>query len=99
MELKIQAIHFDATQKLQEFIAKKTAKLEKSGAKKVEVTLKVVKPETALNKETGIRITMPKGELFATKTCDTFEEGIDTALEALRGQMAKYKDKEKQARR
>lgn len=29
MEIKIQAIHFDATDKLQAFIEKKTAKLEK----------------------------------------------------------------------
>ena len=28
MEVRIQAIHFDATEKLQDFIQKKTAKLE-----------------------------------------------------------------------
>ena len=30
MEVKIQSIHYDATEKLQAFIEKKTAKLEKS---------------------------------------------------------------------
>lgn len=30
MEIKIQSIHFDATEKLQEFIEKKVSKLEKS---------------------------------------------------------------------
>ena len=30
MEIKIQSIHFDATEKLQAFIEKKVAKLEKS---------------------------------------------------------------------
>ena len=29
MEVRIQAIHFDATEKTQDFIQKKTAKLEK----------------------------------------------------------------------
>ena len=29
MEVRIQAIHFDASEKLQDFIQKKTAKLEK----------------------------------------------------------------------
>ena len=29
MEVRIQAIHFDATERLQDFIQKKTAKLEK----------------------------------------------------------------------
>ena len=53
MEIKIQSIHFDATEKLQSFVEKKTAKLEKSfeDIQKVEVQLKVVKPATAMNKE------------------------------------------------
>ena len=54
MEGRIQAIHFDASEKLQDFIQKKkTAKLEKycDDINKVEVSLKVVKPETAMNKE------------------------------------------------
>ena len=52
MDIKIQAIHFEATQKLQDFIAKKVGKLAKfeSEIRKVEVSLKVVKPETAVNK-------------------------------------------------
>ena len=52
MEIKIQSIHFDATEKLQAFIEKKVAKLEKTyeDIQKVEVQLKVVKPATALNK-------------------------------------------------
>ena len=39
MEVRIQAIHFDATEKLQDFIQKKTAKLEKycDDINKVEV--------------------------------------------------------------
>lgn len=57
MDIKIQAIHFDATDKLTEFIEKKVSKLEKFGGEtgKVEVSLKVVKPETAMNKEVAIR--------------------------------------------
>ena len=55
MEVRIQAIHFDASERLQDFIQKKVAKLEKycDDIKKVEVSLKVVKPETAMNKEAG----------------------------------------------
>ena len=54
MEIRIQSIHFDATQKLQEFIQKKVAKLEKTceDVQTVEVQLKVVKPNTAANKTT-----------------------------------------------
>ena len=56
MDIKIQAIHFEATQKLQDFIAKKVGKLSKfeTEIRKVEVSLKVVKPETAVNKEVAL---------------------------------------------
>ena len=69
MEVRIQAIHFDASEKLQDFIQKKVAKLEKfcDDIKKVEVSLKVVKPETAMNKEAGIKVLALNGEFFAEK--------------------------------
>ena len=76
MEIKIQSIHFDATEKLQAFIEKKVAKLEKTfeDIQKVEVQLKVVKPATALNKEVHLEVAVPGTKLFVEKTCDTFEE-------------------------
>jgi putative sigma-54 modulation protein len=97
MELKIKAIRFDANEKLHEFIEKKLAKLAKANDQigLAEVTLKVVKPETAKNKSTGIRITVPNEEFFAEKTCDTFEEGVDQCLDALHRQVAKYKEKQR----
>lgn len=95
MELKIKSIHFDASEKLHEFVEKKLAKLSKASDQIVtaEVTFKVVKPETAKNKSTGILLSVPNGELFAEKTCDTFEEGVDLCVEALQRQLAKYKEK------
>jgi putative sigma-54 modulation protein len=95
MELKIQSIHFDASEKLQEFIQKKIAKIEKNSddIRSAEVVLKVVKPEVAMNKETAIRLRVPSGELYAEKVCDTFEEGVDLCVEALQKQLSKYKEK------
>lgn len=95
MEVKIQSIHFDATEKLQAFIEKKVAKLEKAyeDINNVEVQLKVVKPATAQNKETKITVTVPGTTLFAEKTCDTFEEGVDLAVDALKVQLARFKEK------
>lgn len=97
MEIKIQAIHFEATEKLQEFIQKKASKLGKFSdeIRKVEVSLKVVKPETAMNKETAITVVVPGSELRADKVCDTFEEGIDECCEVLTRQLSKYKEKQK----
>ena len=95
MELKIQSIHFDATEKLQAFIEKKIAKLEKNyeDIQKVEVQLKVVKPATALNKEASITVSVPGQKLFVEKTCDTFEEGIDEAVDSMKVQLTKFKEK------
>ena len=97
MEIKIKSIHFDATEQLHAFIEKKLAKLEKNNDRigKVEVSLKVVKPETAKNKETSVRLLIPGGELHAEKVCDTFEEGVDLCLDALKKQLEKIKDKRK----
>ena len=52
MEIKINAIHFEATERLNDFINKKVEKLAKYNEEiaKAEVILKVVKPETAMNK-------------------------------------------------
>lgn len=95
MELKIQAVHFNATEKLNEFIEKKLAKIAKKNdfIKRAEVTLKVVKPETANNKEIVLHLALPGGEIRAEKIADTFEEGFDLCLDAVKTQLEKYKDK------
>ena len=95
MEIKIQSIHFDATEKLQDFIEKKVAKLEKTfeDIKTAEVQLKVVKPATAQNKETSLTVSVPGQTLFVKKTCDTFEEGVDLCVDAMKVQLTKFKEK------
>jgi putative sigma-54 modulation protein len=95
MEIKIQSIHFDTTEKLQAFIEKKVAKLEKTfeDIQKVEVQLKVVKPATTLNKEVSITAIIPGSTLFVEKTCDTFEEGVDQAVDSMKVQLTKFKEK------
>ncbi|MDR0893060.1 MAG: ribosome-associated translation inhibitor RaiA [Mediterranea sp.] len=95
MEIRVQSIHFDASEQLQAFIQKKVSKLEKfyEDITKAEISLKVTKPETAANKEAGIKLLVPNGELYASKVCDTFEEAIDLNVEALEKQLVKYKEK------
>ena len=95
MEIKIQSIHFDATEKLQAFIEKKVAKLEKTFEEvdSADVQLKVVKPATAQNKETSLSVSVPGTTLFVEKTCDTFEEGIDLCVDAMKVQLTKFKEK------
>ena len=97
MEIRIKSIHFDATEKLQEFINKKVEKLQKSyeDIQKVEVQLKVEKPAAALNKTTSLTVTAPGNTLFVEKTCDTFEEGVDLCLDAMKVQLTKFKEKQR----
>ena len=59
----------------------------------MEVQLKVVKPATAMNKETSLTVTVPGNTLFVEKTCDTFEEGIDQSVDSMKIQLTKFKEK------
>ena len=92
MEIKINAIHFEAPEKLNDFINKKVEKLAKQNelVNTAEIVLKVVKPETAMNKEASVKLTVPRSEdLFASKVADTFEEAIDNCMDALKRQLEK----------
>jgi putative sigma-54 modulation protein len=95
MEVRIQSIHFDASEQLRSFITKKISKIEKfhEEISVAEVSLKVVKPETSENKEAGIKLLAPNSEFYANKICDTFEEAIDLSIEALEKQLQKYKER------
>ena len=94
MEVRIKSIHFDASEKLESFVTKKSEKLARRNEEitEAEVTLKVVKPETAMNKEAGIKLVLPScSDLFASKIADTFEEAVDMSIEALERQLEKTK--------
>jgi putative sigma-54 modulation protein len=96
MEIIINSVHFTTDKKLVDFVNKKVTKLDTffDGILNAEVTLKVLKPETANNKMAEIKISIPaNGYLFAKKQADTFEEATDLAVDALRKQLSKFKEK------
>ena len=95
MVTRVQTIHFDASSQLMEFVEKKVAKLEKlcDDAVSLEVSLKLIKPETVLNKEASLRLQAGCGELFASKVWDTFEEALLGAIDALKVQIEKNREK------
>ena len=99
MEVRIQAIHFDASSQWESFITKKVSKLEQryGGIVEADVVLRVVKPESAVNKEASMKLLVKNDELFAEKVCDTFEEAIDLVVDALAKQLGKYKEKMRNA--
>lgn len=95
MEVKIQALHFDASEKLAAFINRKAERTARRYSSIIEMdfTLRVVKPETAMNKEVVARIIEPQfDDAVATKVADSFEEAVDLALEALERQLEKRKE-------
>lgn len=96
MNIKVNAVHFTPDQKLIDFVTKKVNKLDTffEGIINSEVTLKVDKPETTNNKISEIRISIPTTDyLFAKKQADSFEEATDLAVEAIRRQLKKHKEK------
>ena len=96
MDVRIQAIHFEIADKLTDFINKKADKLARRfpAITAVDATLKVVKPETAMNKEAVVKVIVPhQAEQVATKVADTFEEAVDVAIEAIERQLEKDKNK------
>lgn len=95
MKLDIQSIHFDADQKLLDFIQKKLDKLDTYFDRIVagDVFLRVEKSENRENKLVEIKVLIPGSELFASKHASSFEEAVEEAAEALRRQLKKNKEK------
>ena len=95
MDIKINSIHFDADQKLEEFITKKITKLtaRHDNITGVDVTLKLDNSQDRENKVAEIKISMKGNEFFSRKQTASFEESTDEVTEALRRQLSKSKEK------
>ena len=95
MKVKINSIRFKADKKLEDFVQEKVEKLENyfDGVISSEVTLRLDKNEQSGNKIAEIRINIPGNDLFAKKQAQSFEQATDTAVEALRKQITKHKQK------
>ena len=95
MKITVQAIHFTADSKLIDFIQKKANKLDQFFDQIIsgEVYLKLEKVEDEANKVSEIKLLIPGNQLFAKEQCKTFEEATDLAIESLRKQIDKHKQK------
>ena len=95
MQIKIQSIHFTADKKLLTFVEEKVDKLFQFYDNIVdsEVFLRLDKSDNSENKIAEIKINTPGKTLFAKEQCKTFEEATDVAVEALRKQITKHKEK------
>jgi putative sigma-54 modulation protein len=95
MNIRINAVRFDADTKLVQFIEKKVNKLARyfDDIINAEVFLKVENTAELENKVVEIRLDIPGSDLFASKQSKTFEESTDIAVDALKQQILKHKDK------
>jgi len=95
MKIRVQSIHFTADVKLLDFIQKKADKLDQFFDQIIsgEVYLKLEKTEDEANKITEIKLLIPGYDLFAKEQCKTFEEATDKAVESLKRQLDKRKEK------
>src|ERR1700756_1619381 len=95
MKITVQSIHFTADRKLLDFIQKKADKLDTFYDQIIsgEVYLKLENVEDEANKITEIKLLLPGNQIFAKEKCKTFEEATDLAIESLRKQIEKHKQK------
>jgi putative sigma-54 modulation protein len=97
MKLQVHSIHFDADMKLLEFIQSKLNKLDMfydriTGG---EVFLRLDKGDAkkVKSKMLEIKISLPGATLFVKEQAASFEEAMDMAIEALKVQLKKFKDR------
>lgn len=97
MNVQIHSVRFDADKKLIDFIHQKLGKLTLVGEDIVnaEVFLRLDKDMEKENKISEIRLELPGGPLFARKQSKTFEESMDEAVDAIRKQITKHKQKKR----
>lgn len=97
MNINITSVNFDADDKLKDFITSKLEKLNRfydkiTGA---EVFLRLNNNQEPDNKLVEIKVMIPGNDLFAKKQAKAFEAAADEAVDALKSQLTKHKEKQK----
>ncbi len=97
MNIQFHPSGFAASEQLKDFIEKKLEKLETFFDKiiDVDVYLKLESHQQIKDKTAEIKINVPGITLFSTETAKNFEASTDLAVESLRRQLKKYKEKQK----
>jgi putative sigma-54 modulation protein len=96
MNINIQTVHFDADEKLVDFVNKKLGKLETFHDRitKVEVYLKLDNLSHAVkDKVAEIKVHIPKQDCFVKATSKTFEGSFENAFESIVNQLKRKKEK------
>ena len=95
MKIIVQSVNFNADKELVDFVERRVESLEKYYDRIVdsEVFLKVQQTSEKENKIVDIKINVPGDELIVKKACKTFEEGTALAVDSLKRQLNRRKEK------
>lgn len=100
MILRMHSVHFDADQKLLDYVQKKVDKLETFYPRIIdgEVIMRLEKSqlnkkEVFGNKTVELKVNIPGQQLFVKDSSSSFEAAIDEALERMSRQLKRKKEK------
>lgn len=92
MRIDIQAKDFTVSEKLDQFIRRRLEKLERFYDHIMDVIVHLTEEHVA-TKEVVIRINVKNETLISKEKGESFEQAVDSAVEASRRQLKKYKEK------
>ncbi|MEI8074180.1 MAG: ribosome-associated translation inhibitor RaiA [Bacteroidota bacterium] len=96
MNVNIQTVHFDADDKLVDYVTKKVEKLNTFHDQilKVDLFLKLDNVVHSIkDKIVEIKVHVPKHDFFVKASSKSFEESFDNAMDSIVSQIKRKKDK------
>jgi putative sigma-54 modulation protein len=96
MNVNIQTLHFDADDKLVDYVTRKLEKLNTFHDQilKVDLFLKLDNVVHAIkDKVVEIKVHVPKHDFFVKASSKSFEESFDNAMDSIISQIKRKKDK------
>lgn len=95
MKIHMTAIHFTADQKLTDYIEKKASKLHQFFDRIIDaqVFLKLENSGQVRDKIVEMKLMVPGDTLVATEVSKTFEAATDAAVDNMKRQLNKHKEK------
>lgn len=95
MKITINSVHFSAAERLRDYIEKRMNKLDRFFDRVVDarVKLKLQQEVKGANKLVEISVKVPGNTLVAQVEGSTFEHATNLAIDKIKGQILKYKEK------
>ena len=95
MKIQTTAVHFDADQKLLDYIEQKASKLAHFYDRIIDasVFLKLENTGQVREKIVELRLNVPGETLIATETSRTFEASVDLVVENMKRQIKRHKER------